>query len=35
VGLRLLTPILPQQIRIDFATGPQGGHISFGFGQSF
>jgi outer membrane protein assembly factor BamA len=35
IGLRLTTPILPQQIRIDFATGPQGSHISFGFGQSF
>jgi outer membrane protein assembly factor BamA len=35
VGLRLTTPILPQQIRIDLATGPQGSHISFGFGQSF
>jgi outer membrane protein assembly factor BamA len=35
IGLRLTTPILPQQIRIDLATGYQGSHISFGFGQSF
>jgi outer membrane protein insertion porin family len=35
VGIRLTTPILPQQIRIDLATSQQGSHISFGFGQAF
>ncbi len=34
-GIRLSTPVLPQLIRIDFATGQQGTHISFGFGQDF
>jgi outer membrane protein assembly factor BamA len=34
-GIRLTTPILPQQIRIDLATSQQGSHISFGFGQAF
>ncbi len=34
-GIRLTTPILPQQIRIDLATSSQGSHISFGFGQAF
>ncbi|MBV8171260.1 MAG: BamA/TamA family outer membrane protein [Candidatus Eremiobacteraeota bacterium] len=35
IGIRLTTPILPQQIRIDLATSQQGSHISFGFGQAF
>lgn len=35
IGIRLTTPLLPQQIRIDLATGQQGSHISFGFGQAF
>jgi len=34
-GIRVSTPILPQVIRIDFATGYQGTHVSFGLGQSF
>jgi len=34
-GIRVSTPILPQVIRIDFATGQQGTHVSFGLGQSF
>lgn len=35
IGIRLTTPLLPQQVRIDLATGKQGSHISFGFGQAF
>jgi outer membrane protein assembly complex protein YaeT len=35
IGIRLTTPLLPQQVRIDLATGQQGSHISFGFGQAF
>lgn len=34
-GIRVQTPILPQVIRIDIATGSQGTHTSFGIGQSF
>jgi len=34
-GIRVQTPILPQVIRIDIATGAQGTHTSFGIGQSF
>ncbi|MBC5805184.1 MAG: BamA/OMP85 family outer membrane protein [Candidatus Eremiobacter antarcticus] len=34
-GIRVQTPILPQVIRIDFASGQQGTHTSFGLGQSF
>ena len=34
-GIRVSTPVLPQQIRIDFATGYQGSHVSFGLGQPF
>jgi outer membrane protein assembly factor BamA len=35
IGIRLTTPLLPQQVRIDLASGQQGSHISFGFGQAF
>jgi outer membrane protein assembly factor BamA len=35
VGIRLRTPLLPQPIRLDFARGSQGSHISFGIGQTF
>ena len=35
IGIRVQTPILPQVIRIDIATGAQGTHTSFGIGQSF
>ena len=34
-GIRVSTPVLPQMIRIDFATGSQGAHVSFGLGQPF
>ena len=37
-GVRLQTPLLPQQVRIDWGFGIRGiygSHISFGFGQSF
>ena len=37
-GVRLTTPLLPQQVRIDIGFGlygAKGTHISFGFGQSF
>lgn len=35
-GIRVLTPILPgQALRLDFATGQSGAHVSFGIGQSF
>ncbi|MDQ2818089.1 MAG: BamA/TamA family outer membrane protein [Candidatus Eremiobacteraeota bacterium] len=34
-GIRVYTPILPQPIRIDFATGQNGAHVSFGINQSF
>ncbi len=34
-GIRVYTPILPQPIRIDFATGQGGAHVSFGINQSF
>jgi outer membrane protein assembly factor BamA len=36
IGIRVLTPILPgQALRLDFATGEGGAHVSFGIGQSF
>lgn len=35
IGLRVQTPILPQIIRIDFASGQGGTHVSFGLGQAF
>jgi outer membrane protein assembly factor BamA len=38
IGIRLTTPLLPQQVRIDLGWGIHGlsgSHISFGFGQSF
>lgn len=36
VGIRVLTPILPgQALRLDFATGQGGAHVSFGIGQAF
>ncbi|HXW76453.1 MAG TPA: POTRA domain-containing protein [Candidatus Eremiobacteraceae bacterium] len=35
-GIRVETPILPgQALRLDFATGASGAHVSFGIGQSF
>lgn len=34
-GIRVATPILPQVIRIDYATGKGGSHVSFGIGQAF
>lgn len=35
-GIRVQTPILPgQALRLDFATGQGGAHVSFGIGQSF
>src|SRR5579863_3515064 len=35
-GIRVLTPILPgQALRLDFASGQAGAHVSFGIGQSF
>jgi outer membrane protein assembly complex protein YaeT len=36
VGIRVQTPLLPgQALRLDFATGYNGAHVSFGIGQSF
>ena len=35
IGIRVYTPILPQPIRLDFATGQAGAHVSFGVGQAF
>ena len=36
VGIRVQTPLLPgQALRLDFATGQSGAHVSFGIGQSF
>ena len=36
IGIRVLTPLLPgQALRLDFATGQGGAHVSFGIGQSF
>jgi outer membrane protein assembly complex protein YaeT len=36
IGIRVETPILPgQALRLDFATGQSGAHVSFGIGQSF
>jgi len=34
-GIRVQTPIVPQPIRIDFAFGQGGHHVSFGLSQSF
>ena len=35
-GIRVQTPLLPgQALRLDFATGYNGAHVSFGIGQSF
>jgi outer membrane protein assembly factor BamA len=34
-GIRVQTPIVPQPIRIDFAFGKGGHHVSFGLSQSF
>jgi outer membrane protein assembly factor BamA len=34
-GIRVQTPIVPQPIRIDFAFGNGGHHVSFGLSQSF
>ena len=36
IGIRVQTPLLPgQALRLDFATGQGGAHVSFGIGQSF
>ena len=36
IGIRVQTPLIPgQAIRLDFATGQGGAHVSFGIGQSF
>ncbi|HYK52872.1 MAG TPA: POTRA domain-containing protein [Candidatus Eremiobacteraceae bacterium] len=36
IGIRVQTPLLPgQALRLDFATGQNGAHVSFGIGQSF
>ena len=34
-GIRVQTPIVPQPIRIDFAFGKAGHHVSFGLSQAF
>ncbi len=34
-GIRVQTPIVPQPIRIDFAFGQGGHHVSFGLSQAF